>query len=110
MKIQTELFGAERELPRWQTIEDPAERLAAFFSDGAIPATSRREADGVLRLHRKRAGDLQARAEARILEPVPLGLLMLVPAGEGSQRYVPNWLADWTYENKETGETFVQEW
>ncbi|MEA5047160.1 MAG: hypothetical protein VB034_00995 [Eubacteriales bacterium] len=35
---------------------------------------------------------------------------LLVPAGEGSQRYVPNWLADWTYENKETGETFVQEW
>lgn len=35
---------------------------------------------------------------------------LLVPVDAANHRYVPNWLADWTYENKETGETFVQEW
>ncbi len=28
----------------------------------------------------------------------------------GTFKMVPNWLADWTYVNTETGETFVQEW
>jgi len=83
VKIQTELFGTAAELPRWQTIEDPAERLAAFATDSANTPAARREADGVLRLHGKRAVDLRARAEARILDPMPLGLLMLVAAGEG---------------------------
>jgi hypothetical protein len=39
-----------------------------------------------------------------------LNATLLVPVDAESHRYVPNWLADWTYENKETGETFVQEW
>lgn len=39
-----------------------------------------------------------------------LNATLLVPVDAQSHRYVPNWLADWTYENKETGETFVQEW
>lgn len=82
VKVQTELFGATAELPRWQTIEDPAERLAAFATNAVNSAAARREADGILRLHRKRAGDLQARAEARIVEPLPLGLLMLVPTAD----------------------------
>ena len=34
----------------------------------------------------------------------------LLPIGQGSWKVVSNWLADWTYVNVETGETYVQEW
>ena len=78
---QVDLFDGGAELPRWQTLDDPAERLAAFATDGANPPTTRREADGVLRLYRKRAADLADRDDIRVLEPLPLGLLMLVPSG-----------------------------
>ena len=64
---------------RWQTLDDPAERLAAFATDGANPPTRRREADGVLRLYRQRGRDLQARSAPRVLSPSVLGLLMIAP-------------------------------
>lgn len=82
-QIQARLFEAVAELPRWKTLADTAERLSAFATDGDNPAAARREADGVLRLHEKRQRDLDSRVTARVLDPIPLGLLMLVPATEG---------------------------
>ncbi len=82
--VQDDLFGGPVELLRWQTITEPTDRLAAFATDGGNAPAARREADGVLRLHAKRARDLEVRAEVRVLDPLPLGLLMLVPApGDG---------------------------
>jgi len=78
--VQVDLFGEAPALPRWKTLADPAERLAAFATDGANPPSARREADGVLRLFQKRSSDLAARASLRVAGPLPLGLLMLVPA------------------------------
>ncbi|MCA9628363.1 MAG: hypothetical protein KC766_11885, partial [Myxococcales bacterium] len=81
VQVQTDLFGNAPRLPRWQTLDEPAARLAAYATDGANAPASRREADGVLRLYEKRHKDLAARADARVLDPIPLGLLMLVPSG-----------------------------
>lgn len=89
VSVQTDLFGGTPKLPSWQMLSEPAERLAAFATDGANPPSTRREADGVLRLFQKRAKELEARTEARVLEPLPLGLLMLVPGavdGQGGER------------------------
>ena len=79
-QVQADLFGGAAALPSWKTLSEPADRLAAFATDGGNAPATRREADGVLRLYQKRARDLTTRAEARVLEPLPLGLLMLVPA------------------------------
>lgn len=79
-QVQADLFGGVGELPSWATATDPAERLAGFATDGSNPPAARREADGVLRLHRKRLQELEARAQSRVLEPQPLGMLLLVPA------------------------------
>lgn len=81
VQAQADLFGDAPRLPRWQTLDDPTARLAAFATDGANAPAARREADGVLRLHEKRHKDLAARADARVLDPLPLGLLMMVPSG-----------------------------
>ncbi len=79
--VQVDLFGTTADLPSWQTLAEPADRLAAFATDGANAPAARREADGVLRLYRKRDEDLRVRGQARVLDPLPLGLLMLVPRG-----------------------------
>ncbi len=81
VQVQTDLFGNAPRLPRWQTLDEPAARLAAYATDGTNTPASRREADGVLRLYEKRHKDLAARADARVLDLLPLGLLMLVPSG-----------------------------
>jgi hypothetical protein len=83
--VQVDLFGGTTELPSWKTKIDPADRLAAFATDGANPPAARREADGVLRLFQKRERDLAVRTETRVLEPLPLGLLMLVPVVGGGR-------------------------
>ncbi len=80
---QPGLFESE-EVPSWKTPLKPDERLASFATDGGNPPVQRREADGVLRLFRERARELDARGEARVLEPIPLGLLMLVGTGGGA--------------------------
>jgi ERCC4-related helicase len=82
-QVQARLFDAPTERPRWESLADPTERLAAFATDGAVASTARREADGAVRLYQKRARELTVRAEARVLDPVPLGLLMIVPVGRG---------------------------
>ncbi len=82
--VQATLFDdGMDDLPRWRTLSDPIERLAAFATDGANKPAQRREADGVLRLYRQRSSDLDRRAEIRVHEPTLLGLLMLVPGKGG---------------------------
>jgi len=70
--------------PAWQSIDDPAERLAAFASDGNQPPSKRSEADGVLRIYRQRTAILDSLQTLADPEVIPLGLLMLVPEGGGS--------------------------
>ncbi|MEW6137142.1 MAG: helicase-related protein [Thermodesulfobacteriota bacterium] len=63
----------------WQTITDPAERLAAFHADRTQPASARVEAEGVLRIYRKHKDFLTALSEMLEPEIIPLGILMLIP-------------------------------
>lgn len=77
---QPGLFGEAPEVPRWQTLADPADRLAALATDGSIAPARRREADGVLRVYRARRSDLDRRMTLEVPAPAPLGLLLLVPA------------------------------
>lgn len=65
----------------WAAITDPVERLAAFASDKRQPPARRSEADGVLRIHRQRLADLDARLALNPPEILALGALMLVPDG-----------------------------
>jgi ERCC4-related helicase len=57
----------------------PTERLSACATDASTPAARRREADGVLKLYQDRSADLDRRYLLRTSDPVPLGMLMLVP-------------------------------
>ena len=82
LQVQVGLFGDAPSLPTWQTMGDSIERLAAFATDGGNPAAARREADGVVRLFQKRAQDLAARTAIRVSDPLPLGVLMLVPVAK----------------------------
>jgi len=69
------------ELPAWFSLEDPAERLAAFASDKSTSTPRRVEADTALRVYRQRIEDLEARLDLSESEIFPLGLLMVVPEG-----------------------------
>ena len=71
--------GEETPRARWQSIEDPAERLAAFASDSYQPPSKRSEADGVLRIYRQRTGILDNLSALGEPEVIPLGVLMLMP-------------------------------
>lgn len=84
--VTGDLFGDfAADVPRWKTLTDPTERLAAFATAGYNKPSERREADGVLRLYRQRIKDLDRRGALRVLPPLPLGLLMLVPDGQGGK-------------------------
>ena len=63
----------------WQTLADPAERLAAFASDGNQTPSKRSEADGVLRIYRQRMAILENLLAVAEPEVLPLGVLMLMP-------------------------------
>ncbi|MCA9030222.1 MAG: hypothetical protein KDA66_05390, partial [Planctomycetaceae bacterium] len=63
----------------WQTLDDPAERLAAYFTDRNQSTGSRFEAEGVLRLYEQRMKQLDALSDLREPEVMPLGILMLMP-------------------------------
>jgi hypothetical protein len=82
---QTALFetasGPSTSESPWASIPDPVERLAAFASDRRQSPARRSEADGVLRIHRQRLADLDARLTLTRPEVIPLGALMLVPRG-----------------------------
>ncbi|MEW4490900.1 helicase-related protein [Thalassoglobus sp. JC818] len=83
-QVQRKLFGEQDSgdsgpKAAWQTLEDPAERLAAFYTDRNQSTGARFEAEGVLRLYEQRIKQLDALADLREPEVVPLGILMLLP-------------------------------
>jgi hypothetical protein len=78
-EVATEQTPAAPAPAAWQSLADPAERLAAFHGDATQPARLRSAADGVLRIYRQRLADLQARLDVRAPDLVPLGALMIVP-------------------------------
>jgi len=63
----------------WAAIANPVERLSAFANDGTQPPSKRTEADGVLRIFRKRMEEIEAQMNLKEPEIVPLGILMLLP-------------------------------
>jgi len=67
--------------PRWKTITDPAQRLAAFASDAHVAASERGDARAVMALHQQRSEALVRRAALDAPSVIPLGMLLLVPAG-----------------------------
>lgn len=71
--------GSAAAPPPWRSLTVPQERLAAFVADGKQPHARRHEADGVLRLYKLRADDLDARSTMNEPEIIPLGLLMILP-------------------------------
>lgn len=80
--VTPDLFArAPDETPAWQRESDPRARLAAFAKDPAVAASRRREAEGLLRLHDARRGDVDARARLAPAAATLLGLLLLVPRG-----------------------------
>jgi hypothetical protein len=72
------------QLPKaaWETVADPAVRLAAFHSDRDQTPSARMEAEGVLRIYQQRMKDLDCLSDLRPPEIVSIGLLMLVPEGQ----------------------------
>ncbi len=84
--IQKGLFDDESETAapapaqaHWESVEDPADRLAAFHTDRDQSPTARAEAEGVLQLYTQRQSLLDALLDLRDSEVVPLGVLMIVP-------------------------------
>jgi hypothetical protein len=86
--VQRELFtepGTDQPAmaaPPWQSVAEPDLRLAAFHADRSQPPSARVEADGVLRIYRQRLDHLDAFAELRAPEIIPLGVLMLIPEAQ----------------------------
>lgn len=75
------LFNMGPTRPAWKTLRNAPERLAAYATDGDIPAGSRREAETALKLYQDRRRDLDRRRPISGEVVTPLGLLLLVPAG-----------------------------
>jgi len=72
---------SERTRPRWETLLLPADRLAAFATDGAEPLRQRREAEGVLALYDRRRKELDRRTQLGAPRISLVGMLMLIPRG-----------------------------
>lgn len=72
----------EEPVVAWQTLTDPAERLAAFFTDRNQTAAARFEAEGVLRIFKQRMAQLDRFSALRDPEIIQLGILMLIPEAE----------------------------
>lgn len=66
----------------WQSLGDPAARLAAFHADREQSAKDRSEANGVLEIYRQRQKVLDELLDLREPEIFPLGVLMLIPETE----------------------------
>lgn len=71
--------GVAQAPAEWAGIEDPAKRLAGFYSDRSQSAAARLEAEGVLRIYEQRMADLESLTQLAEPEIVPLGLLMIIP-------------------------------
>ncbi|MGC4070845.1 MAG: helicase-related protein [Polyangiaceae bacterium] len=80
-QLSFELPAAE--LPAWQTATDPVERLGALKADSCQPPWRRREADGVLQIYRSRSNQIDKRKQLVAMPIMTLGLLMVVPGGQG---------------------------
>lgn len=79
-KQQLGLFDEDPlSLPKWQTLEDDCERLAAFATDSDVPSRTRREAEVVLKLFKHRSLELEKRCQLEEPNVTLLGMLMLVP-------------------------------
>lgn len=59
--------------------DGPMARLVSFASDATQPPAKRSEAEGVLRIFRKRSEEIEGRLDLREPEILPLGVLMLIP-------------------------------
>lgn len=83
---QPGLFGDEAaSAPAWTSLSDPAARLASFAIANGTPVKARREADGVLRLFKRRLEDLDRRARLEAPTVELLGMLLLVPAAASAE-------------------------
>jgi superfamily II DNA or RNA helicase len=63
----------------WNALANPHQRLAGFAADRAQLSALRSAAESVLRLYRQRKEALEARADLRREELIPVGLLMVLP-------------------------------
>jgi len=79
MALFQENARQEAERQTWSALTDPAQKLAAFATDGSRSVVKRSEADGVLRLYRQRLEELTSRLALSEPEIIPLGLLMILP-------------------------------
>ena len=82
LRFGPDLFGAEPTGPAWHLPAPPLERLAAFALDPGNPPVRRRAAHSVVELFRRRDADRMARATLSPPLLRPLGVLLLVPAGD----------------------------
>jgi ERCC4-related helicase len=73
-------IGSKSDGPSWRIATNPVERLAKFSNDRDVHPARRQEAVGVLKLMQTRLAQLDRRASCKPLEPVLLGLLMVVPS------------------------------
>jgi superfamily II DNA or RNA helicase len=79
-----DLFEPPADEPGWRRPLPAADRLASFAADPENPASRRADAKAALALYASRAADSARRA--MLSSPVlrPLGMLMLIPAGQSS--------------------------
>jgi superfamily II DNA or RNA helicase len=79
--VQVDIFNQDtaNKHANWQTITDPAKRLAAFHGDKGQPAGRRSEAEGVLRLYQKRIDHIKALLAMHKPEVTTIGMLLIVP-------------------------------
>jgi len=69
----------DKKRPDWMEIDDPTTRLKGFIADRSQPHYRRAEADNLLTLYTTRNNHIDARADLREPDIIPLGVLMLVP-------------------------------
>jgi hypothetical protein len=79
-----DLFGLEAVVPDWKSLRDPLDRLAAFAADADNPTARRREANSVVALFRRRVDEQIGRMALSPSRLRPIGMLLLVPDGNGA--------------------------
>ena len=67
----------------WLQIADPLSRVAAFAVAAEVPLKSRREAEGLVKIYKERAADLDRRTHLAGTTTELLGMLLLIPASVG---------------------------
>jgi hypothetical protein len=74
-----DLFGHAPDVPAWNSMPAPLDRLAAYAADAANPPVRRREANTVAALFQRRGEARERRATLLPPRLWPIGMLMLVP-------------------------------